>query len=90
MTGYRNTDKAVSGRPWPSDWERSPDIDDGHAHSWELIQLTAGLWRPSEHAVRCQVCHAPRCSDATDPDPCMERKNHSGFHYTLEGRFDVG
>lgn len=76
--------------PWPVQWEQDPRIDDGHPHQWECVLLAAdGVHRTRiEEVVRCSVCLAPRCGHSIDPDPCMERRHHSGLHVYLSGAFE--
>ena len=75
--------------PWPLQWESNPAIDDGHAHRWERVHLLAdGQHRRfEEDVVRCAAiyCHAPRCGESTDEDPCMERRHHRDLHIHLSG-----
>lgn len=94
---------AANEKPWPLGWEwewgwnkaesdcRKPAvrIDDGHAHQWEVCHLLADGQRRvrEESVVRCSTCHAPRCGDSSDPDPCMERRHHDGLHIHLSGMF---
>jgi hypothetical protein len=75
--------------PWAPTWESDPAVDNGHAHRWRLVHLTAdGQHRRfTEDVVRCDLCHAPRCGDSTDPDPCMERRHHPDLHIHFSGRF---
>jgi hypothetical protein len=79
-------------RPWDYQWESDPRIDDGHAHEWELVLLEGDGERRrfTEEVVRCRCsnCHAPRCGDSRDEDPCMERRHHRGLHIYLSGMFE--
>lgn len=90
--GYRPGPLLIDRDPFPSGWEQSASIDDGHAHLWErcLVVRTNGdgtvyRW---DAAVRCADCGCPRCGSSSDPDPCMERRHHDGLHITLHGRFN--
>lgn len=75
--------------PWPVTWEQDPRIDDGHAHDWETVLLLPGPQRGrGDEVVRCARCHAPRCGHVHDPDPCMERRHHTGLHLYLSGSYE--
>lgn len=103
MSGYREGPTLAHNEPpWPIGWEwewgwnpDEPDkskpagrIDDGHPHEWERCLLLAGPRRHmQEHVVRCAACHAPRCGDSVDADPCMERRHHTSLHIRLFGAF---
>ena len=92
MPGYTVGPTIPAGEPpWPSGWEQTPAIDDGHQHRWESCLLAAvddeGQRRRYrvEEVVRCAVCMAPRCGDSTAPDPCMKRRHHFDCHRFLGG-----
>ena len=71
---------------WPLGWEQRPGLDDC-LHTWERVVIR---WRhrDPEPVVRCRTCHAPRCGDSDERDPCMERRHHGTTHLTLTGRFE--
>ena len=91
MSGYTiGPTLTPSEDPWPLRWESDPRIDDGHAHDWESVLLEGDGQhrRYTEEVVRCRHCHAPRCGESQDEDPCMERRHHRSLHIYLSGRFE--
>ena len=88
MSGYSEGPTLQHDQPAWLRWESDPTIDNGHGHEWQRCLLLDGpqRWR-TEHVVRCGVCHAPRCGDSGDTDPCMERRHHDGLHIYLSGEF---
>lgn len=72
--------------PWPLFWEHMEKLDECD-HVWERVVVR---WqnKPEEPVVRCRFCHAPRCGDSTDRDPCMERRHHRTVHLRLSGYFE--
>jgi hypothetical protein len=74
-------------RPWPLLWEQG-DVIDTCRHEWERIVISDSHPEPMEPAVRCRICHTPRCGHSDDHDPCMERRHHRGIHIRLSGQFD--
>lgn len=102
VAGYREGPTLPADvKPWRTGWEwewawnpderdqrrRAVRIDDGHAHEWERCLLLANAVRSEQHVIRCAICHAPRCGDSTEGDPCMERRHHRGLHIHLSGKF---
>lgn len=83
MPGYRVGPVLLKGTPWPSDWEQSDRLDDGHVHDWESVLLRSG--GRVEEVIRCATCQAPRCGHSTDLDPCMSRRHHRFCHRLLSG-----
>lgn len=83
---------AYPGRAW-GNWEADPRIDDGHAHDWEMVIVET---RPPmdvhpsrrEAVTRCRYCHAPRCGNTFEDDPCLERRHHRDLHIHESGRFE--
>lgn len=71
-------------RPWPIMWEQDPAVlacihlaADGEP-AWETVLVpTAGTVHFDE-VVRCRSCHAPRCGEVREADPCMRRRHHDG------------
>jgi len=70
---------------WPCQWEQDPRIDDGHLHAWESVVVTSAVGGFDE-VVRCASCHAPRCGNVHDDDPCMNRRHHFDCHRYRSGR----
>lgn len=88
MSGYAVGPALVPDQPpWDIQWESDPRVDDGHLHEWEsvLLQGDGRQRRSTEEVILCAVCHAPRCGDTRDDDPCMNRRHHRVNHCTLGG-----
>lgn len=61
---------------FPLFWEHQVWVAECEHLAWEYVLVWSPDGRMNDMAVRCQKCHAPRCGDFSDPDPCMLVRHH--------------
>lgn len=79
---------APGERPWPAEWANTIVCIVCAHPEWESVLVPAYKGQVIEEVVRCTMCHAPRCGDVREADPCMKVRGHGGYHWMSTHHFE--